>query len=813
MPSGPVTTAERQAFVQRFMPHAQKWSAQTGIPAEVYLAILASESNYGRAESFFGIKGGGDAGTVAYRTHEVRPDGTVEYITDNFARYSSPDAGHQAFINLISQGRYAKAWENYRQTGDWQQLLDGINQAGYATDPNWSKSIASIAQQFGDVKATPAAKGPNGRTFAEIQGTEYLSEAERNWYKAVERGDLEAAQSLAGGDQPQSVEGLLASIGAGLGWGTGQQQQPSTDLAPSTTGGGGMNTQLDAIAEMVTGVPGTTWASLQGADLVAGQLLAKKMGVDTQVQQAVTEGRATRQELETAGATFGPGYADAGGVRYLLQPDGSYAYQGNAPQPSASELRDQQAAEAARQQQETYRAQIAAVANNQSGVPIKDQHGQNLSLSRDPAGNPTGQLTATTTEGAAQLGTPGISRPGNGDGRPQRIAVLDDYARAKAGMSFQELAQRDATAAYRLKQEWLAQDNFTEQDVADVEYAQGLLQEQQAAEEKRRRAQMDADAYYQQKLNQPRYQAQGALNVAGKASLSGTVQLPNAMQPVGQSAQFNFAEQEPRPVEATPIRLNNDYTGTPPPDMSAVRRLAEYYDSIRPGTGWMVYQRFNGRLHRYGGHTYRFEDGDWVLADPEGYDAAKVEQQNMQAFRGGAEGNRLATADTTALSATQPVSLPRPPAATPPPETPTLPTLPEPEEPYRPPQVMAGGGYGQAGVWMPKIMYAKGGGFMTGNPIGMFELSPDLSRIVNPVPRAIAGEDANGDGVPEQEAIAVVNQQQMAGQQPLAPGVGDILRGVRPNMQLAQQYAMDPALMQIAAAQLKRVKYRPAVAA
>jgi hypothetical protein len=60
------------AFVKQMYPYAKAWSEKTGIPPQVFVAIGASETNWGRAGGFFGIKGASPSGrSQNYATWEV----------------------------------------------------------------------------------------------------------------------------------------------------------------------------------------------------------------------------------------------------------------------------------------------------------------------------------------------------------------------------------------------------------------------------------------------------------------------------------------------------------------------------------------------------------------------------------------------------------------------------------------------------------------------------------------------------------------------------------------------------------------------
>lgn len=136
---------QNQGFIDTYAPYAEKWSKKTGIPAEVYLAIGASETNWGKAGSVFGIKGPSPSGTsTTYKTWEMVNGQRVD-IEDQFATYSDPDEAFQHFNDLISKGRYQGSYDYLKKSGDVSGWLQRVNQAGYATDPNWSNSIMSIA--------------------------------------------------------------------------------------------------------------------------------------------------------------------------------------------------------------------------------------------------------------------------------------------------------------------------------------------------------------------------------------------------------------------------------------------------------------------------------------------------------------------------------------------------------------------------------------------------------------------------------------------------------------------------------------------
>jgi flagellum-specific peptidoglycan hydrolase FlgJ len=137
-------STNRDSFIKSTTPLAQAWEAKTGIPAAYFLAVNGSESNWGKApgNELFGIKAkAGNASTGPLTTWE-QGQGSVQ---DSFSAYPNANAAYADFIDLISHGRYEKAWNQFQQDHDPAALFRNVNSAGYATDPQWGNKIAQIA--------------------------------------------------------------------------------------------------------------------------------------------------------------------------------------------------------------------------------------------------------------------------------------------------------------------------------------------------------------------------------------------------------------------------------------------------------------------------------------------------------------------------------------------------------------------------------------------------------------------------------------------------------------------------------------------
>ena len=142
-----------EAFVQRLLPHAQAASASTGIPARFMLGQAALETGWGKAEirgadgqnshNLFGIKAGAGwkGQTVDIVTTEYvngQPQKQVESFraydsyADSFRDYANLLRGNARYQNVIAQGQDAAGF------------AQGLQQAGYATDPKYAQKLMSV---------------------------------------------------------------------------------------------------------------------------------------------------------------------------------------------------------------------------------------------------------------------------------------------------------------------------------------------------------------------------------------------------------------------------------------------------------------------------------------------------------------------------------------------------------------------------------------------------------------------------------------------------------------------------------------------
>jgi flagellum-specific peptidoglycan hydrolase FlgJ len=158
------TPAEQKAFIKSASVAAQKSEQKTGVPASVTIAQAILESGWGAhhmgdANNFFGIKAQEDkngkvtfgdvaTGFVDKLTKEFK-NGKAFTIVAHFRSYKDM-AG--SFIDhgifLTTNARYLKALAAYKKTKDANDYARGLQEAGYATDPNYAKTLISLMKKF-----------------------------------------------------------------------------------------------------------------------------------------------------------------------------------------------------------------------------------------------------------------------------------------------------------------------------------------------------------------------------------------------------------------------------------------------------------------------------------------------------------------------------------------------------------------------------------------------------------------------------------------------------------------------------------------
>ncbi|MGN7725611.1 flagellar assembly peptidoglycan hydrolase FlgJ [Luteimonas sp. 22616] len=172
----PLDCSSPEAFVQSIWPQAQKTAAELGVPARALVAQAALETGWGRrlagregvsSQNLFGIKAGSrwNGERMNSATHEF-VDGVRRSERADFRAYGSTAESFVDYARLLDNPRYAAA----RNAGnDTHRFASALQQAGYATDPNYAAKITAIANGATlnrALAAMPAASPASGAVYA-----------------------------------------------------------------------------------------------------------------------------------------------------------------------------------------------------------------------------------------------------------------------------------------------------------------------------------------------------------------------------------------------------------------------------------------------------------------------------------------------------------------------------------------------------------------------------------------------------------------------------------------------------------------------
>lgn len=143
-------------FVSSLRPVAEKAAKKIGVDPEVLLAQAALETGWGKgiinhpdgrsSHNLFGIKASGDwqgprvlSSTIEYE------NGLANKRNETFRSYDSYEDSFSDYVEFLKAGpRYQQA---LAQAGDSGYFVTALQQAGYATDPDYAKKINGILQQ------------------------------------------------------------------------------------------------------------------------------------------------------------------------------------------------------------------------------------------------------------------------------------------------------------------------------------------------------------------------------------------------------------------------------------------------------------------------------------------------------------------------------------------------------------------------------------------------------------------------------------------------------------------------------------------
>ena len=156
----------RDNFVQSHLPAAQRVAQESGIPASYMIGQAGHETGWGKGEirrsdgsnsfNLFGIKAGkGWTGKVAEITTTEYIDGVATKVKAKFRAYDSYEDSFRDYARLITENpRYEQA-QNVAGAGSANAYAKALQQAGYATDPQYANKLtraieSAVAVQRGN---------------------------------------------------------------------------------------------------------------------------------------------------------------------------------------------------------------------------------------------------------------------------------------------------------------------------------------------------------------------------------------------------------------------------------------------------------------------------------------------------------------------------------------------------------------------------------------------------------------------------------------------------------------------------------------
>ena len=143
-------------FIKARWADAQAAQSATGVPAQFVLGQAALESGWGKRDikfadgssshNLFGIKATGNwKGPTVEATTTEYVGGVARKTTEKFRAYASYAESFSDYAKLLTNNpRYAAT---LKSGGDAAQFAQSLQQAGYATDPNYARKLTSVINQ------------------------------------------------------------------------------------------------------------------------------------------------------------------------------------------------------------------------------------------------------------------------------------------------------------------------------------------------------------------------------------------------------------------------------------------------------------------------------------------------------------------------------------------------------------------------------------------------------------------------------------------------------------------------------------------
>ncbi|WP_313117491.1 flagellar assembly peptidoglycan hydrolase FlgJ [Ectopseudomonas guguanensis] len=170
---GKAAFSSPQEFVATMLPMAEAAAEKIGVDPRYLVAQAALETGWGKSiirtrdgessHNLFGIKSHGswEGESARVLTTEYKGGMAVKEVA-SFRAYDSYAQSFEDYVSFLqNNGRYEKALSS---TENPERFVKELQQAGYATDPQYARKISQIARKMQTYQAVAAADSGTTRT-------------------------------------------------------------------------------------------------------------------------------------------------------------------------------------------------------------------------------------------------------------------------------------------------------------------------------------------------------------------------------------------------------------------------------------------------------------------------------------------------------------------------------------------------------------------------------------------------------------------------------------------------------------------------
>ena len=140
----------RENYIEDSAKLAVRIAKRNDLFPSVMIAQSILESNWGRSQlsleynNYFGIKAVKKKDGIVFETEEY-VEGKIGRYMENFKKYSSKSESFNHYAKLLST---AKRYSKVKTAKDYKEAAKYIQEAGYATDPNYADKIISVIEKY-----------------------------------------------------------------------------------------------------------------------------------------------------------------------------------------------------------------------------------------------------------------------------------------------------------------------------------------------------------------------------------------------------------------------------------------------------------------------------------------------------------------------------------------------------------------------------------------------------------------------------------------------------------------------------------------